>query len=138
MKKSDTIHLVGVGITSGVAFAVMDGIINTSPFVEDLFLIYEPIARASINIPAGIAIDIFYGLFMAALFFILYPSLPGSGGFQKGLSYGTLTWFFRVLMSTLSSWMVLIIPLSTLLYTLVTGFIEMLILGIFYGMTLRR
>jgi hypothetical protein len=46
-------------------------------------------------------------------------------------------WFFRVVMSVTSSWMMFNLPAVTLLYTRVAGSGEMLILGMLYGLTLK-
>jgi len=40
-------------------------------------------------------------------------------------------------MSVISGWMMFNLPIGTLFYTLITGLGEMLILGIFYGLTLK-
>jgi hypothetical protein len=115
----------------------MDALINANPLAQRLYRAFEPIARKSINMPAGIAIDLVYGFLMAGLFLILYGSLPGESGLAKGLAFGTIAWFFRVAMQGASQWMMFNIPLTTLLYTLATGLIEMLALGLLYGLTLK-
>jgi hypothetical protein len=126
-----------VGVVSGVLFGVMDALINANPLARGLFKVYGPIARTSLNPVAGIVIDLAYGLVMAGVFVILYESLPGSSGFLKGVSFAVLAWFFRVVMSAASQWMMFRVPGRTLLYTLVTGLGEMLVLGAIYGLTLR-
>jgi hypothetical protein len=98
---------------------------------------YKPIAKTSVNLPAGIVIDLAYGFVMAGVFLVLYGSLPGGSGLMKGISFAVLVWFFRVVMQAASSWVMFKVPAGTLLYTLVTGFAEMLVLGIFYGLTLK-
>ena len=55
----------------------------------------------------------------------------------KGLSFGLLVWFLRVAMQAASQWMMFTIPTNTLLYTLAVGIAEMLVLGLFYGLTLK-
>jgi hypothetical protein len=102
-----------------------------------LYEVYKPIARTSINFIVGIIIDLAYGFILAAVFMLLYASLPGANGFVKGISFGVGVWFFRVVMGVVSQWMMYRVPLNTLLYTLVTGLGEMLVLGIFYGYTLK-
>jgi hypothetical protein len=125
-----------VSIVSGILFGVMDGLINANSFARRLYNVYNPIAKTSMNIPAGIAIDLVYGFIMAGVFLILYNSLPGELGLVKGISFAFLTWFFRVVMHTGSQWMMFKVPIRTHLYTLVAGLGEMLILGIVYGVTL--
>jgi hypothetical protein len=126
-----------ISIVSGVLFGVMDGLINVNPIAQSLYKVYKPIAKASINALAGITIDLIYGFVMAGIFLLLYPSLPGDVGLVKGISFGVSIWFFRVVMYVASQWVMFNVPVSALLYTLVTGLGEMLVLGILYGLTLR-
>jgi hypothetical protein len=114
----------------------MDGLINANPLAKKLHSVYKPILKPAINIFAGIVIDLIYGFILAGIFIILFDSLPGNNGFLKGLSFAGLLWFLRVIMSVLSNWMMYIIPLKSLLYSLITGLGEMLILGIIYGIFL--
>ena len=48
-----------------------------------------------------------------------------------------LVWFFRVVMSAASQWVMFRVPGKAVLYSLVAGFGEMLILGVLYGLTLK-
>ncbi len=126
-----------VSIISGILFGLMDGLINANPFAQKLYTVYEPIAKKTINVPVGIAIDLVYGFLMAGIFLLLYKSLPGNTGVLKGLSFGLMAWFFRVVMQVASQWMMFNIPTGTLMYSLCLGLIEMLVLGLFYGITLN-
>jgi len=127
-----------VGIGSGVLFGVLDGVINGNPFARRLSEVYQPIARTSLNLPAGIAIDLAWGFAMAAVYVLISPSLLGATGLVKGLFFGLIAWFFRVAMSAASQWMTLRVPAATVLYGLATGLAEMLALGVLYGLTLTR
>ncbi len=126
-----------VSVISGILFGVLDGLINANPLASSLYEVYKPIAKTSINIPAGMVIDLIYGFVMAGAFLVLYASLPGEIGLIKGISFAVLVWFFRVVMYVASQWMMFNIPTGALLYTLLAGLGEMLILGILYGLTLR-
>jgi hypothetical protein len=126
-----------VSIVSGILFGILDGLTNANPLAQRLYAVYKPIARTSINPLAGIAIDLVYGFVMAGVFLLLYTSLPGATGLVKGISFAVLVWFFRVVMSAASQWVMFRIPLTALLYALVTGLGEMLILGVLYGLTLQ-
>jgi hypothetical protein len=106
----------------------MDGLINGNPFAQKLFAVYKPITRTSVNVPAGIIIDLVYGFAMAGLFILLYNSLPGEAGIVKGMSFALIAWFFRVVMYVGSQWMMFRVPNAALLYMLVTGLLEMLVL----------
>lgn len=131
------IRFVVVGVGSGLLFGVLDGVVNGNPLAAKLYQCYTPIAKEGINIPAGVAIDLVYGFVLAGVFLLLYRSLPGETGWVKGLSYGLLTWFFRVVMSVVSQWMMFDVPAVALAYSLVAGLAEMLTLGIVYGLALR-
>ncbi len=126
-----------VSIVGGILFGVLDGVINANPLAQRLYQVYKPIAKPSINPLAGIMIDLVYGFAMAGVFLLLYKSLPGETGLVKGMSFACLVWFFRVVMYTASQWVMFNIPVEALLYSLVTGLGEMLILGVLYGLTLK-
>jgi hypothetical protein len=131
------IRYVAASIAGGVLFGILDGLIHANPLAQRLYGAFRPIARQSVNALAGIAIDLVYGFVMSAVFLLLYRSLPGGTGLLKGLSFGLGVWFFRVVMSVMGQWMTLEVPPATLLYTLVTGLGEMLIIGAVLGIMLR-
>jgi len=126
-----------VSIASGILFGIMDGVINANPLAQKLYEVYKPIARTSLKPLAGILIDLAFGFVMAGVFLLLYASLPGETGLVKGISFAILAWFFRVVMYTASQWVMFNVPGKALLYSLVTGLGEMLILGVLYGLTLK-
>jgi len=131
------VRYIIVSIISGFIFGALDGLINANPLAQRLYRIYQPVAKTSVNVPAGIVIDLVYGFVMAGTFLLLYQSLPGASGLVKGISFAIFLWFFRVLMSTATQWMTLNIPMQALIYTAVTGLLEMLVICIFYGLTLQ-
>jgi hypothetical protein len=126
-----------VSVASGVLFGIMDGAINANPLAQRLYEIYKPISKNSANVSAGVVIDLAYGFVMTGLFLLLYKSLPGRNGLIKGLSFAIIAWFFRVVMCTASQWMMFNVPVEALLYTLATGLVEMLILGILFGLAAK-
>lgn len=132
------IRYILVSLSSGILFGMMDGLLNANPFARKLYKAFEPIAKKSINVPAGITIDIIYGFVMAGIFLMINKSLPGESGVIRGLAFGIIIWFFRVVMQVASQWMMYNVPVKALLYTLSGGFIEMLILGLLYGLTLKN
>ena len=131
------LRYVLVSIGSGLLFGLLDGLINANPIAVKLYQVYKPIARTSVNALAGIAIDLAYGFIMAAIFLLLYESLPGQSGIVKGLSFAVLAWFFRGVMYAASTWMMFDLPITLVGYGLATGLAEMLVLGSLYGLTLR-
>ena len=126
-----------VSVTGGILFGLLDGVINANPVAQRLYQVYKPIAKTSIKPLAGIVIDLVYGFVMAGVFLLLYNSLPSEMGLIKGVSFAVLVWFFRVVMSAASQWMMFNLPMQTLLYSLAAGLGEMLILGVLYGLTLK-
>ena len=126
-----------VGVVSGILFSVIDGLINANPFAQKLYAVYQPIAKTSVNVLAGSGIDLAYGFILAAIFLRFYSSLPGYTGILKGLSFAVLVWFLRVVMSAISTWMMFTVPIQTISYSILTGLVEMLVLGVLYGLTLK-
>ena len=126
-----------VSVVSGILFGVMDAIINANPLAQKLFALFKPIARKTINPLPGVVIDLAYGFIMAGVFLLLYNSLPGEPGFVKGVSFGLMVWFFRVVMYNASQWMMFPVSMKTVLYSLTAGLGEMLFLGVLYGLTLK-
>lgn len=126
-----------VCLANGMLFGMLDGIINANPLAQKLFVVYKPIAKEAINVPLGIVIDLAYGLIMGLIFLFLYKAFPGESGIVKGLLFGTVVWFFRVFMNTMSQLMMYKVPASALLYMALTGLVEMLIIGLVYGAFLR-
>lgn len=126
-----------ISILSGILFGVLDGVIHANSLAQQLFAVYEPIARSTINPLPGMVIDLVYGFVMAGIFLLLYRCLPGKRGWQKGVSFALLAWFFRVVMFVASQWMMFNIPGNTLLYSLGAGLVEMVLIGLLYGLTLK-
>jgi Family of unknown function (DUF6789) len=130
-------RFIAVSIAAGLLFALMDALINANPLAQELFSVYAPIARPSVHAAAGLAIDLAYGLVLAVLFLVLHRSLPGESGIRKGFSFGLITWFLRIVMQAASTWVMFSVPEATILYMVVTGLGEMLVLGVFLGVMLK-
>jgi len=130
-------RFIVVGASSGLIFAVLDGILNANPLAQRLYAVYKPLARPSVNALAGAGIDVMYGFILAALFVALRPSLPGSPVVQ-GICFGLLVWFLRVLMGALGQWIVFEIPAGTVAYTVAAGLLQTVLIGLFYGATLKK
>jgi hypothetical protein len=126
-----------ISLAGGILFGILDGLLHANPLAQSLYAAYQPIARSSVNAAAGIGIDLAYGFILAAVFLLLYPGLPGRTGLLKGLSYAMLIWFFRAVMSALSTWMMFTVPLAALAYGMLAGLVEMLALGVLYGLSLK-
>jgi len=135
--KARIVRCILVGVASGLLFGIMDALINVNPIAERLYEFNLPIRRTSVDAIAGVVIDLAYGFILMAAFLVLYKSLPGRVGLVKGMSFALLLWFLRVVMSAASQWIMLNMPVTALLYGVLTGLGEMLVLGILYGATVR-
>lgn len=132
------VRYIIAAVLTGILFGSMDGLINGNPYAVKLMECFNPIARQTINVPAGVLIDLFYGFAISGIFVIIMPVLPTESGIIKGLIYGLGMWFFRVLMGVISYWMMFNIPAKTLVYLLLAGLFEMIILGIMNGLILKK
>lgn len=130
------LSLLIAGIAGGLLFGILDGLVHANPLARRLLAAWQPIARDSLNVPAGLAVNLLWSFAMAGIYLVLAPALPGPAGLVKGLAYGGLVWFFRVAMPVASNWLMFKLPGSTLVYTLAAGLGEMLALGLFYGLVL--
>jgi hypothetical protein len=127
------ITYVIVGLAGGIIFLLLDFVLNVNPLAQRLSEPYRPIARKEMPLTAAVVIDLVSGLAMAGIFLLLRPAFPGGPVVGAGISFGLLTWFFRVLMNELSQWVMFDIPLKTHLYSVGAGLLEMLALGLFYA-----
>ena len=48
-----------------------------------------------------------------------------------------LAWFFRVVMQAASTWIMFEVPLQTIGYSLAAGLLEMVLIGLLYGLSLK-
>ncbi len=126
-----------VGLANGLLFGMLDGLIHGNSLARRLLEVYKPIAKTAINIPAGIVIDLAWGLIMGFVFLLLYDAWPGRTGLVKGLVFALVVWFFRVVMNAASTGMMFNVPAATLVYLVLAGLVEMLILGVVYGLFLK-
>jgi len=131
------IRFIIVGLIAGIILWILESIINTNPLARNLYQVYKPIIKTKLNIPMVIFIYLIYGFAFAGLFLFLHQSLPGTG-IVKGISFALLTWFFRGFMAVLSSLMTFNVPVKALVYGAITGFCEALLVGMFYGLTLKK
>jgi len=121
------------GFTGGVIFVLLDFVLNVNPLAQRLAEPYKPIARKGMPLAAAIVIDVLSSFAMAGIFLLLRPAFPGSKIVGAGVSFGLMAWFFRVLMGSLSQWIMFEMPLTTHLYSIAAGLVEMVALGLFYA-----
>ena len=132
------IRFIIASLLTGLLFGTMDGLINANPYAVKLMECFKPIAKQSVNVPAGILIDLAYGFIISGIFFAVFPVLPSESGIIKGLMYGLGIWFFRVFMGVISNGMMFNIPFKTLVYMALAGLVEMLMLGMINGLIIKR
>jgi hypothetical protein len=74
-------------------------------------------------------VDLAYGVILVALFLTLWPGLPGQTSLMKGLSFGVIVWFLRVVMRVAGEWVTTTVPTSTHAYTLAVGLVQLLLVA---------
>ena len=137
MKRHIVLRFILSSLIVGIVFGILDGLIHVNPIAENLYNVYKPITSDAVNVMARVIIDVVYGFILCGVFLLLYGSLPGSG-FVKGIAYGILIWIFRVIMYALTQWMMFTVPFSTILYIIISGLIEMLIIGGLIGLLIKK
>lgn len=130
------VRLLIVGVVAGVAFLVLDGVINANPMAQRLYAAYRPIARPSVNALAGSAVDLVYGVILTALFTLLRGSLPGGSNLAKAVSFGLIVWFFRVCMRVVGEWVITVVPAEAHAYTLAAGLVQTLVVAVIIALLL--
>ncbi|MCG6925229.1 MAG: hypothetical protein LJF30_07965 [Acidobacteria bacterium] len=132
------LRVIAVGLAAGVALLITDALLNANPLAQRLYAAYGPIARSNVNALAGSLIDLAYGSILAVLFVALWSGLPGETRLVKGLSFGLMVWFLRVVMRVASDWVATTVPLSTHAYTLVGGLVQILLVAVLIAVLLPR
>jgi len=127
-----------VGLAAGMAFLVLDGLTNANPLAQEVYAAYRPIARSSVNAVAGSVVDLAYGLILVALFVTLRHCLPGRTGLVKGMSFGAMVWFLRVVMRVAGEWVTTTVPASAHAYSLVAGLVQMLLVAVLIALLLPQ
>jgi hypothetical protein len=125
-------RLVVVGIAASVLFLVLDAVLGTAgEFIgADVFGVpVEQPPGFEAKVRYGLIFELINGFMLAAIYAVIHPGLPGRG-WKKGISYGFLVWGLRVVMGAFSTYMVTDTHPILIAITVVTGLIEVMILGI--------
>ena len=120
------------GIAASVLFLVLDAILGMAGgFIgtKVFGLPFEQPPGIEAKIKFGLIFELINGFMLAAIYAVIHPSLPGQG-WKKGISYGLLVWGLRVVMGAFSTYMMTDISPASTSIGVVTGLIEVLILGI--------
>jgi hypothetical protein len=125
-------RLVVAGIAASVLFLVLDAVLGTAGgFIgaEVFGLPVEQPPGFEAKVRYGLIFELINGFMLAVIYAVIHPSLPGQG-WKKGISYGFLVWGLRVVMGAFSTYMMTDMPPILIAITVVTGLIEVMILGI--------
>jgi hypothetical protein len=125
-------RLVVAGIVASVLFLVLDAVLGTvGGFIgaEAFDLPFEQPPGIEAKMKFGLIFELINGFMLAATYAVIHPSLPGLG-WKKGISYGLIVWGLRVVMWAFSTYMMTDMAPVLIVINVVTGLIEVLILGI--------
>jgi hypothetical protein len=120
------------GIAASVLFLILDAVLGMAGgFVgAKIFgLSSEQPPGFETKMKFGLVFELINGFMLALIYAVIHPSLPGEG-WKKGIGYGLLVWGLRVVMGAFSTYMMTDVPPISISIGVVTGFIEVLILGI--------
>jgi hypothetical protein len=125
-------RLVVAGIVASVLFLVLDMVLGTAGGFIGAEVFGVPVEQPpgfEAKVKFGLIFELTNGFMLAVIYAVLHPSLPGRG-WKKGISYGFLVWGLRVVMGAFSTYMMTDMSPILIAITVVTGLIEVLILGI--------
>ena len=125
-------RLIVAGIAASVLFLVLDAALGTAGgFIgaQVFGLPAEQPPGFETKVKFGLIFELINGFMLAVIYAVIHPSLPGRG-WKKGISYGLIVWGLRVVMWAFSTYMMTDMPPTLIAITVVTGLIEVLILGI--------
>ena len=125
-------RFVIAGIVASVLFLVLDmalgmagGLIATKFF--GLPATQPPGFEKKMRL--GLLFEVINGFMLALIFALIQAALPGQG-WVKGITYGLIVWGLRVVMWAFSTYMMTDMAPALIGINVVTGLIEVLMLGI--------
>jgi hypothetical protein len=125
-------RLIVAGIAASVLFLVLDAVLGMAGgFVgaQVFGLPFEQPPGIENKMMISPVFELINGFMLAVIYAVIHPSLPGRG-WKKGISYGLIVWGLRVVMWAFSTYMMTDISPILIAITVVTGLIEVLILGV--------
>jgi hypothetical protein len=125
-------RLLVAGFVTAVLFLVLDAILGMAGGFIGTQVFGLPIEQPpgiEAKIAIGFIFELINGFMLVVIYAVIHPSLPGRG-WKKGISYGLLVWGLRVVMWAFSTYMMTDMPPISIAITVVTGLIEVLILGV--------
>jgi hypothetical protein len=125
-------RLVLAGVVAAVLFLVLDMVFGMAGGWIVAQISGQPIGQPAgieAKVGLGLLFELINGFILAAIYAVIHPCLPGRG-WVKGLSYGFLVWALRVVMWAFSTYMMTELSPLLIVVTVVTGLIEVLVLGV--------
>lgn len=125
-------RLLVAGIVASVLFLVLDaifGMIGGLIGAQVFGLPFDQPPGIEAKMTFGLIFELINGFMLALIYAIIHSGLPGQG-WKKGISYGLIVWGLRVVMWAFSTYMMTDMPPVLIAITVVTGLIEVLILGV--------
>ena len=125
-------RLIVAGIVTSVLFLVLDMVLGTAGGFIGAEVFSVPVEQPpgfEAKVKFGLIFELMNGFMLAVIYAVIHPSLPGRG-WKKGISYGLIVWGLRVVMGAFSTYMMTDMSPILIAITVVTGLIEVLILGI--------
>ena len=125
-------RLIVAGIAASVLFLVLDMMLGAvgGLIVANVFRVpFQQPPGIEAKIRFGLLFELINGFMLALIYAVIYRCLPGRS-WQKGISYGLIVWGLRVVMWAFSTFMMTDMPPALIAITVVTGLIEVLILGV--------
>jgi len=125
-------RLIVAGIAASVLFLVLDMVLGMAGGFIGAQVFGSPFEQPpgiEVKVKFGLIFELINGFMLAVIYAVIHPSLPGQG-WKKGISYGLLVWGLRVVMWAFSTYMMTDMSPILIAITVVTGLIEVLILGV--------
>jgi hypothetical protein len=132
-------RLLIAGVVASVLFLVLDAAMGMLGGLIGARLFGLPSTQPEgieSKMIAGLVFELINGFMLAVIYAVIHKCLPGAG-WVKGLSYGLLVWGLRVLMWAFSTYMMTAMSPIAISITVVTGFIEVLIIGVAISLVYR-
>jgi hypothetical protein len=125
-------RLIVAGVAASVLFLVLDMMLGAvgGLVAADVFGVpFDQPPGIQAKIKFGLLFELINGFMLALIYAVIYRCLPGQG-WHKGISFGLIVWGLRVVMWAFSTYMMTDLPPALIAITVVTGLIEVLILGV--------
>ncbi len=118
------------GVAASVLFLVLDAVFGVvGGLIGDQCFGLPATQPDEAKMMIGLIFELINGSMLVLIYSVIHPSLPGQR-WKKGISYGLIVWGLRVVMWAFSTYMMTDMSPSMIVITVVTGLIEVLILGI--------